>query len=124
MVGNDNFPENIFCYRGSADSGNVDIGLREPEDSREVGEPGINAGYNYDFWGRVLAQSWIVIFRIVAIRFQGLIDNTHRFLLTVERCGQDRFLRCRSSDRIGCDAGITHQVLRQIKWTIGIGASF
>src|ERR1019366_6688427 len=35
-VGNNKFPVNIFCYRGSAGSDNVDIGLRQTQDSREV----------------------------------------------------------------------------------------
>ncbi len=35
-VANNKFPENIFCYRGSAGSDNVDIGLRQTQDSREV----------------------------------------------------------------------------------------
>jgi hypothetical protein len=35
-VGNNKFAENVFCYRGSAGSDNVDIGLRQTQDSREV----------------------------------------------------------------------------------------
>jgi hypothetical protein len=35
-VGNNKLPENVLCYRGSAGSDNVDIGLRQTQDSREV----------------------------------------------------------------------------------------
>ena len=35
-VGTNRFPKNIFCYRGSAGSDNVDIGLWQTQDSREV----------------------------------------------------------------------------------------
>ncbi len=35
-VGNNDFRENIFCYRGSAGSDNVYIGARQTQDSREV----------------------------------------------------------------------------------------
>ena len=31
-VGNNKFPENVLCYRGSAGSDNVDIGLRQTQD--------------------------------------------------------------------------------------------
>ena len=34
--GNDKLTENIFCYRRSAGPDNVDIGLRQTQDSREV----------------------------------------------------------------------------------------
>ena len=34
--GNDKLTENILCYRGSAGSDNVYIGLRQTQDSREV----------------------------------------------------------------------------------------
>src|SRR5580658_5131064 len=78
-VGNNNFPENLFRYRRSAGSDNVDIGLRETQYSWQVGEPWIHAGYNNDFWDRMLPQSRIVVFCVVAICFQRLIDNTHLF---------------------------------------------
>jgi len=68
-VGNNKFPENIFCYRWSAGSDNVDIGLRQTQDSREVWEPWIHAGYNYDFGSRMLPQRWIVISCIVTVCF-------------------------------------------------------
>src|SRR5580658_6233950 len=35
-VGNDQFRENIICNRRSAGSDNVDIGLRQTQDSRKV----------------------------------------------------------------------------------------
>ena len=35
-AGNNKFPANIFCYRGTPGPDNVYIGLRETQDSREV----------------------------------------------------------------------------------------
>ncbi len=40
------------------------------------------------------------------------------FLLTGEWCGQARFSKRRSADRIGCDGAITPEVLRRINWTM------
>src|SRR5580658_4654198 len=34
--GNDKPTENIFCYRGSAGSDNVEISVRQTQDSREI----------------------------------------------------------------------------------------
>jgi len=39
------------------------------------------------------------------------------FLLTGQQCGQARFFKFRASDRNGCDAAITPEVLRRINWT-------
>ena len=68
-VGNNNFPENIFRYRRSTGSDNVDIGLRQTQYSWQVSEPWIHAGYNYDFGGGMFPQRWIVVFCVVAICF-------------------------------------------------------
>jgi hypothetical protein len=46
------------------------------------------------------------------------------FLLTGERCGQARFSKRRSSDRIGCDGAITPEVLRRNQLDDGIGDTF
>jgi hypothetical protein len=40
------------------------------------------------------------------------------FLLAGEWCGQARFFRCRSSERIGRNGAITPDVLPRINWTI------
>src|SRR5271154_5821325 len=41
-IGNNKLTENIFCYRGSSGSDNVDIGGRQTQDSREVRETRIH----------------------------------------------------------------------------------
>ena len=66
------------------------------------------------FGGRTIPQLWIIIFCVVAVCFYRLINNTHRF-------PPDRFLQCRSSDRIGGDGAITLEVLRRINWTMVLG---
>ena len=59
--GKDKLTENIFCDRGSAGSDNVEICVRQTQDSREICEPWIHAGYNCDFGGRTFPSVGLYI---------------------------------------------------------------
>src|SRR5580658_355196 len=117
-VGNNNFRENIFCYSGSAGPDNIDIGFWQPQDCRKVRETRIHAGNNYDFGGWMLPKGRIVTLRIVAVRFQRLIDNTHHLSPNGRRCGQARSCSVALPAESVATGRLHPRVTERINWTI------
>jgi hypothetical protein len=76
-VGNNKFPENIFCYRGSAGSDNVDIGLRQTPRFQGGLRDEDPCRLQLRFWGWMRPQLSIVLLGIRLVCFQRFVDNTH-----------------------------------------------